>query len=49
MPPSSLAVGGPSMYGTLAELSGGSVRVELEDVLSDGGSRVSAESVLAMR
>jgi hypothetical protein len=31
-----------AMYGKLAELSGGSVRVELEDVLSDGGSRVIA-------
>ena len=30
------------MYGKVAELSGGSVRVELEDVLSDGGGRVIA-------
>jgi len=31
-----------AMYGKLAELSGGTVRVELEEVLSDGGSRVIA-------
>lgn len=31
-----------AMYGKLAELSGGTVRVELEDVLSDGGDRVVA-------
>jgi ketosteroid isomerase-like protein len=31
-----------AMYGKLAELTGGSVRVDLEDVLSDGGSRVIA-------
>jgi uncharacterized protein len=31
-----------AMYGKLAELSGGTVRVELEDVLSDGGDRVIA-------
>jgi ketosteroid isomerase-like protein len=31
-----------ALYGKLAELSGGSVRVELEDVLSDGGDRVIA-------
>lgn len=31
-----------TMYGKLAELSNGSVRVELEDVLSDGGDRVIA-------
>jgi uncharacterized protein len=29
-----------TIYGKLAEMSGGSVRVELEDVLSDGGNRV---------
>jgi uncharacterized protein len=29
-----------ALYGRLAELSGGSVRVELEDLLSDGGHRV---------
>jgi ketosteroid isomerase-like protein len=29
-----------TMYGRLAELSGGSMRVELEDVLSDGADRV---------
>ena len=31
-----------TMYGQLAELSGGSVRIELEDVLSDGADRVIA-------
>jgi ketosteroid isomerase-like protein len=31
-----------ALYGRLAELSGGSVRVELEDVLSDGGNQVIA-------
>ena len=31
-----------AMYGKLADLSRGSVRVELEDVLSDGGDRVIA-------
>jgi ketosteroid isomerase-like protein len=31
-----------AMYGQLAERSGGTVRVELEDVLSDGGDRVIA-------
>jgi ketosteroid isomerase-like protein len=31
-----------AMYGKLAELSGGTVSVELEDVLSDGGDRVIA-------
>jgi ketosteroid isomerase-like protein len=31
-----------TMYGRLAELSGGSVRVELEDLLSDGENRVVA-------
>lgn len=31
-----------ALYGRLAELSAGSVRVELEDVLSDGGNRVIA-------
>ena len=30
------------MYSQLAELSGGSMRIELEDVLSDGGNRVIA-------
>jgi uncharacterized protein len=31
-----------AMYGKLAEMSGGSLRVELENVLSDGGDRVIA-------
>lgn len=31
-----------ALYGQLAELSGGSIRIELEDVLSDGGNRVIA-------
>jgi uncharacterized protein len=31
-----------AMYGKLGELSAGSLRVELEDVLSDGGDRVVA-------
>lgn len=31
-----------ALYGKLAELSGGTLRVELEDVLSDGGDRVIA-------
>ena len=31
-----------AMYGKLAELSGGTVRVELENVLTDGGDRVIA-------
>jgi hypothetical protein len=31
-----------SLYGSLASLSDGTVRVELEDVLSDGGNRVIA-------
>jgi hypothetical protein len=31
-----------ALYGRLGELSGGSMRVELEDVLSDGGNRVIA-------
>lgn len=31
-----------ALYGKLAELSNGSIRVELEDVLSDGGNRVVA-------
>ena len=31
-----------ALYGKLAELSGGTVRVELDDVLSDGGDRVIA-------
>jgi ketosteroid isomerase-like protein len=29
-----------ALYGRLAELSGGTIRVELEDALSDGGDRV---------
>jgi uncharacterized protein len=29
-----------AIYGKLAEMSGGTVRVELEDVLSDGANRV---------
>jgi ketosteroid isomerase-like protein len=31
-----------TLYGQLAERSGGTVRVDLEDVLSDGGDRVIA-------
>jgi uncharacterized protein len=31
-----------ALYGQLAQLSGGSIRIELEDVLSDGGNRVIA-------
>ena len=39
-----------SLYGSLASLSDGTVRVELEDVLSDGGNRVvSIHSATATR
>jgi ketosteroid isomerase-like protein len=31
-----------TMYGKLAELSAGTIRAELEDLLSDGGDRVIA-------